>query len=141
MGKTLQFLAVLILALIATFGIHILVLFLVDEPLFSNQIGLCYAVNFLLAAFIYVVIQQTFKNNSTIAGFVFMAGSFVKFIIFFLVFYPIFQQDEMMQTSEFAAFFVPYAVCLAIEVVVLSKQLNNQTYSAENSEEPPTENS
>ena len=70
-----------------------------------------------------------------------MAGSFVKFIIFFLVFYPIFQQDEMMQTSEFAAFFVPYAVCLAIEVVVLSKQLNNQTYSAENSEEPPTENS
>ncbi|HIB47493.1 MAG TPA: hypothetical protein EYN07_07070 [Flavobacteriaceae bacterium] len=141
MGKTLQFLAVLILALIATFGIHILVLFLVDEPLFSNQIGLCYAVNFLLAAFIYVVIQQTFKNNSTIAGFVFMAGSFVKFIVFFLVFYPIFQQDEMMQTSEFAAFFVPYAVCLAIEVVVLSKQLNNQTYSAENSEEPPTENS
>ncbi|HBR53346.1 MAG TPA: hypothetical protein DEA82_03820 [Flavobacteriaceae bacterium] len=141
MGKTLQFLAVLILALIATFGIHILVLFLVDEPLFSNQIGLCYAVNFLLAAFIYVVIQQTFKNNSTIAGFVFMAGSFVKFIIFFLVFYPIFQQDEMMQTSEFATFFVPYAVCLAIEVVVLSKQLNNQTYSAENSEEPPTENS
>jgi len=34
-----------------------------------------------------------------------------------------------MQTTEFAAFFGPYAICLTLEVLFLSKELNNQSYS------------
>ena len=70
-----------------------------------------------------------------------MAGSGLKFVVFFILFYPEYQRDGTMQTSEFTAFFVPYALCLVIEVFYLSKQLNNQTYSEENQEDSKPEDS
>ena len=106
-----------------------------ELPLFSDRIILSYGVNFLLAGCIYVLIQQTLKKNGTYAGFIFMAGSALKFLVFFVVFYPFYNQDDVMQKTEFTAFFIPYAVCLIMEVAYLSKQLNNQSYSEENSED------
>lgn len=141
MPKTLKFLTILLLALFISLGIHIVVLWLIDLPLFSDKIILSYGVNFLLAAFIYLIIQQTLKKNGAQTGFIFMAGSGIKFIVFFSVFYPFYQQDNIMQTTEFAAFFIPYAVCLILEVTYLSKQLNNQTYSEESTPNSHTTNS
>ncbi|WP_432412238.1 DUF6168 family protein [Rasiella sp. SM2506] len=141
MPKTLKFLTTLLLALVITFSIHIGVLWFAALPLFSDKILLSYSVNYLLAAFIYLIIQQTLKKNGTHAGFVFMAGSAVKFIIFFLVFYPFYQADDSMQKTEFTAFFIPYAICLILEVTYLSKQLNNQSYSEENNPNSDTTNS
>jgi len=138
--KTLRFLILLLLALVITFGIHIGVLFVMKLPLFSDKIMLSYGVNFLLAVFIYLIIQQTLKKNGTQAGFVFMAGSALKFIVFFAVFYPFYNQDDVMQKTEFTAFFIPYAVCLILEVAYLSKQLNNQPYSEENTKDTDTLN-
>ena len=68
------------------------------------------------------------------AGFIFMAGSGLKFLFFFLLFYPEYNSDGEMQTIEFVTFFVPYAVCLILEVIYLSKQLNNQSAEEEISE-------
>lgn len=138
--KTLRFLILLLLALVITFGIHIGVLFVLKSPLFSDRIVLSYGVNFLLATIIYLIIQQTLKKNGAQAGFIFMAGSALKFIVFFSVFYPFYNQDDVMQKTEFTAFFTPYAVCLIMEVAYLSKQLNNQSYSEENSEDADTLN-
>jgi len=83
-------------------------------------------VNYLLAAVVLIVVEKTLSKNSAQAGFVFMAGSALKFLVFFLVFYPIYKADDEMQAVEFTAFFIPYAVCLITEVIYLSKQLNNQ---------------
>ncbi len=141
MPETLKFLAVLFLALTITFSIHIGVLWFINLPLFSDKIVLSYGVNFLLAIFIYLIIQQTLKKNGAQAGFIFMAGSAVKFIVFFSVFYPFYDADDVMQKTEFTAFFIPYAVCLILEVAYLSKQLNNQTYSEEKSPDSDTTNS
>ncbi len=135
MPKTLKFLTLLFLALVVTFSIHLGTLFSIKLPLFSDRIILSYGVNFLLAGCIYVLIQQTLKKNGTYAGFIFMAGSALKFLVFFVVFYPFYNQDDVMQKTEFTAFFIPYAVCLILEVAYLSKQLNNQSYSKENSED------
>ena len=134
MPKTLKFVTTLFLILAITFGIHVSVLFVMELPLFSDRIVLSYGVNFLLATIIYLIIQQTLKKNGAQAGFIFMAGSALKFIVFFSVFYPFYNQDDVMQKTEFTAFFIPYAVCLILEVAYLSKQLNNQTYSEENNE-------
>jgi hypothetical protein len=112
-----------------------------DLPFFSDKIILSYGVNFLLAFLIYLIIQQTLNKNGAQAGFIFMAGSALKFIVFFSVFYPFYKADNAMQTSEFTAFFIPYAVCLILEVAYLSKQLNNQTYSKENSSNSDATNS
>lgn len=140
MPKTLKFLNILLAALAITFSMHVGVLFVMGFPLFSDKILLSYGVNFLMAGIIFWVIQQTLKKKGTQAGFIFMAGSAVKFIVFFAVFYPFYQQDDIMQKTEFAAFFTPYAVCLILEVAYLSKQLNNQLYSEENNEDDNTLN-
>ncbi len=120
------------MALALTLSIHIGMLFLMNLPPFSDKILLSYGANFLLAAFIYLMIQKSLKKNGVHTGFIFMAGSGVKFIIFFSIFYPFYNRDNLLQTTEFGAFFIPYAVCLILEVAYLSKQLNNQTYSEEN---------
>jgi F0F1-type ATP synthase assembly protein I len=79
-----------------------------------------------LAATILLFIQARFNKKSAQTGFIFLGGSGLKFLVFFLVFYPYYRQDGVMATSEFAAFFIPYATCLILEVIFLSKQLNNQ---------------
>jgi F0F1-type ATP synthase assembly protein I len=80
-----------------------------------------------LAVVIFLVVEKTLNKNSAQAGFVFMAGSALKFLIFFLVFYPTYKEDDNMKTIEFIAFFIPYSICLITEVIYLSKQLNNQS--------------
>jgi hypothetical protein len=53
-----------------------------------------------------------------------MAGSLLKFLIFFIVFYPGYKADGEMDSLEFAAFFVPYAICLILETFFTSKMLH-----------------
>jgi len=127
MNKTsIKFLGFLAGLLIVVFLIHLLAISFTEHALFGNQIVLSYCVNYLLAAIVLIVVQKTLSNNSAQAGFVFMAGSALKFLVFFLVFYPIYKADNEMQAIEFVTFFIPYAICLTTEVIYLSKQLNNQ---------------
>jgi FtsH-binding integral membrane protein len=124
---SLLFLLLLGVLLSISFGLHLLALHFTENDLFGNQIILSYVVNFILAAIVLVVVEKTLNKNSAQAGFVFMAGSGLKFLVFFLVFYPIYNEDSKMQSIEFTAFFIPYAICLITEVIYLSKQLNNQS--------------
>ncbi len=128
MAKSFKFLAVLGGVLIVIFIIHLTSLYYLNFPLFKNQIVLSYLVNFILAGIILLVIQRSLNKKSSQAGFIFMAGSGLKFLFFFLIFYPAYRADGSMQTIEFVTFFIPYAVCLTLEVVYLSKRLNNQVY-------------
>ena len=125
-NSSFKFLLFLAILLLIVFGIHLFALSFTDHSLFGNQIILSYAVNYLLAAVVLIVVEKTLNKNSAQAGFVFMAGSALKFLVFFLVFYPIYKADDEMQGVEFATFFIPYAICLITEVIYLSKQLNNQ---------------
>lgn len=81
-----------------------------------------------MAIIILAFVQKSLSKESAQGGFIFMAGSALKFIVFFIFFYPDFKSDNHMATVEFASFFVPYAVCLTLEVTYLSKQLNNQSF-------------
>ena len=63
-----------------------------------------------------------------------MAGSGLKFLLFFLLFYPSYKADGNMSTLEFISFFIPYAICLILEVSYLSKELNNQVFSSKKPE-------
>jgi len=134
-SKYFSFLIAVFVLLAVVFGIHIVVLGWIDLPIFNDRIILSYILNYVLAGLLFVIVQRSVTKKSTMTAFIFMAGSAFKFLIFFSVFYPVYQEDTIMQTTEFTAFFVPYAVCLIAEVSYLSKQLNNQTYSEETSEE------
>lgn len=125
---TFKFLMVLLLVLAVVFVAHLFLLNYMDFPIFADKIVLSYTINYALAAIILIFIQSRFNKKSSHTGFIFLGGSGLKFLVFFLVFYPFYRADGTMATSEFAAFFVPYATCLILEVAFLSKQLNNQDF-------------
>jgi len=124
-GQPLRFTGFLTLALATAFGIHLFVLHLLSKPLLADLIMRSYVINLLLAAVIFFALyrlREKFKNQ---IGFLFMGGSFLKFILFFLVFYPYYKSDGELQRSEFAAFFVPYAIALVLETFFASKMLHD----------------
>lgn len=126
--EVFNFLTVLLLVLTVVFAIHLFILQKIEIPIFSDRIIPSYLLNYIMAATILIFIQSKFNKKSSQTGFIFLAGSGLKFLVFFIVFYPLYQQDGTMSSSEFAAFFVPYASCLILEVIFLSKQLNNQDF-------------
>ncbi|MBT8301393.1 MAG: hypothetical protein KJO63_08695 [Maribacter sp.] len=118
-----QFLVLLVLTLGIVFALHITVLNYKELPQFDDLIVLSYLVNGILAAIIFgalYIFRATLKNQ---IGFLFMGGSFLKFIFFFILFYPVYKADGEMSRSEFAAFFIPYGISLIIETVFTARML------------------
>lgn len=112
------------LILAVTFGAHLLLLNQFDKPLFDNKIVLSYIVNALMAIFIFMALYKLKDQFKEQLGFLFLAGSILKFVVFFLLFYGAYKADGTISKLEFAAFFVPYILCLVIETYSLSKWLN-----------------
>ena len=115
----------LISALLIVFGLHVLVLNLLEYALFNNLIIRSYLVNLVIAFGIYVAMYKLKDIQPNNLGFIFMMGSLVKFGLFFLFFFPVYKADGEMTSLEFSSFFIPYATSLIIETITLSKLLNN----------------
>lgn len=120
-----QFFTLLTFLVLLSFGAHILILSSKDLPVFDNLIVRSYLVNVLLAGIIFLLLYRFRQKLKNQIGFLFMGGSFLKFIFFFLLFYPTYKSDGDMSGLEFASFFVPYLVCLFLETFFTSKMLNN----------------
>jgi hypothetical protein len=125
--ESIAFLARLFFILILVFGIQVAVLHYHKHILFDNKIVLAYAINFVLAGVVLYLLERVMKSKSSQAGLIFLVGSGLKFLCYFIIFNPTYKADGAVTTLEFTAFFVPYLVCLILEVLYLSKQLNNQT--------------
>ncbi|SDM11370.1 DUF6168 family protein [Kriegella aquimaris] len=119
----LSFLIGIIALLILVFVIHVTVLGSLGLEKYDDKIVLSYVINFLLAATIYIGLYSLRNRLKTQIGFIFMAGSFLKFLFFFILFYPAYKVDGEIDTSEFAAFFIPYLVCLVVETISTAKML------------------
>jgi len=107
----------LLLILLLAFTGHILVLYKLDLPLFENRIVAAYLVNYILAIGIYFTLFLLKTKMSEQLGFLYMGGSFVKFLFFFLFFYPYYKLDGGLDSLEFAAFFLPYLISLIFETL------------------------
>ncbi|SDD70154.1 hypothetical protein SAMN05421636_101449 [Pricia antarctica] len=117
------FLLILVTLLGASFFFHTIILQNYSLPKYGDKIVLSYIINFLVASIIYMGLYRFRNKLKTQIGFVFMGGSFLKFILFFILFYPSYKTDGEMDSSEFAAFFVPYAICLVVETLFTAKML------------------
>ena len=93
-------------------------------PLFENRIVPAYLVNLILVVGIFGVLYLLREKYKSQLGFLFLAGSLLKFTVFFIVFYPFYKLDGVITKLEFAAFFAPYVIGLILESVSLSKWLN-----------------
>ncbi len=112
-----KFSLTLIIVLTIVFGIHIFVLHQLDLPLYDNRIIAAYLVNCSLALVIYLSLFLLKNKMSEQIGFLYMGGSFVKFLFFFIFFYPYYKLDGGLDSLEFAAFFVPYVISLILETL------------------------
>lgn len=120
----LVFTGLLVLALLAGLLVHIGVLTYFLFPFTLNDLTLPYIVNFILALVITVTLYLLREKQANSLGFIFMASSFLKFLVFVLVFTPLYQEDGVLSPIEFGWFFVPYAIALIIETSFLVKILN-----------------
>ncbi|WP_190810461.1 DUF6168 family protein [Flagellimonas sp. S3867] len=120
-----RFLALLSVLLLISFGLHILVLSNMELPILDNLIIRSYIVNGLLAAIIFTLLYKFRQKLKNQIGFLFMGGSLLKFLFFFLLFYPTYKSDGDMSGLEFGAFFIPYAVALFLETFFTSRMLKN----------------
>ena len=112
-----KFSLVLIIVLLIAFAIHIAILQQLQLPLFENKIVAAYLVNGALALIIYSLLLLLKNKMSEQIGFLYMGGSFIKFLCFFLFFYPYYKLDGGLDSTEFVAFFVPYVISLIIETL------------------------
>ncbi len=115
----------LIGSLILVFGIQVIVLQQLGLVPNYNLLVSSYLINFLLAFLIVSVIGIYINNLKSYIGFLFMIGSFLKFGVFFIWFYPICKQDGNVDGYEFSMFFVPYIVSLLLETFQLKKMLED----------------
>lgn len=85
-----------------------------------------YVINNVLAAVIFTVLFRWRKRHIEKLGFLFMAGTGLKFLTFFIVFYPAFYADGELTKDEFVLFFVPYVLSTLVETVFLARILNRE---------------
>lgn len=123
MKSVLSFIFKLFITLISAFLIQIFILHKLEHPLFDNYIIQGYLLNFILALIIYLFIYNFKDVLKYQIGFIFIGGSFLKFLFFFIIFYPRYKEDDVISKAEFAAFFIPYVICLVVETLSIIKIL------------------
>ena len=101
--------------------------------LYANQIDIspaslvfCYLVNYLLALGIFFALAKLVADDNKYVGFVFLFGSALKFLAYFLIFDPLFKQDGQLSRVEFFLFFTPYLISLVLETMALVKLLKTK---------------
>lgn len=121
---SIKFIGLLAIIMISAFAIHLLVLSLIQLPLYENKIISAYSFNFIFG--VLVVLALTFLQDKAAGslGFIFMGSSLVKFLFYFAIFNSVYKADGEVSRLEFAAFFIPYSISLIVEVIFLSKTLN-----------------
>jgi len=106
------------------FVVHVLVRGLWNIDIWSLIMLKSYAVNVGLGLVLIAAANRLLERQSTYVGWVFVALSGLKFILFFLLIWPEIKQDGVTSSAEFASFFAPYLGCLLFELRFLSKRLN-----------------
>ncbi len=115
------------LVYILSFLIHLWTRSIAANSLFGDKIVLAYLINGLLAVASLWLLNKMLKKNSTSIGYTFLHLSMFKILIFFILFYTSYLRDDTIELAEFFAFFIPYAMSLTIEIIIMAKQLSRKT--------------
>ena len=124
--KSNKFIFTLFIVLAIFFGLHVWVVHEMNFIFNLSKIGVSYTVNYIIAIAIFKLCFLFIDKKSEILGFIFLFGSLFKFVIYFLVLRPIISESESISKVEFSFFFIPYAICLVIEIYFLVKAVNSQ---------------
>ena len=118
-NNVLKFHVWLIFTLTLSFFIHN---FIVD----SSHLFLLYSLNFSIAIFVYWLVFILRNKQKESLGYYFLLGTLIKFLVFFLIILPVFNEDEVVTKTEFFSFFIPYVISLFLETKSLISLLNSK---------------
>lgn len=119
-----SFILTLTIALLITLAIH------ADARLFfniewtSDLFISSYLFNYFLAIASGILLFKFRIKLADKLGFIYFGLSLIKFACFFILFYPTYKEDGDVTKAEFSTFFIPYAICLALETKFLVSELN-----------------
>lgn len=117
----------LLLILSIVFATHSTILYFLKLPLYENLIVFSYIINGVLAILIFLILDKLRVKYLDLLGFIYMGGSLLKFVIYFIFFNPTFKQDGSINNLEATSFLTPYIICLLVETYYLIKLLNNKS--------------
>lgn len=117
-----KFAGLLALVLAITFALHIGILKNYIQAESPSIIG-AYLFNGLYTAAVFALLIYLKEKYASSLGFIFLGGSMLKFVFFFIFFSPIYKADGDVSKVEFAEFFIPYGICLFLEVYSMVKIL------------------
>jgi len=127
MNKTiLQFIARLTIVISVSFCCHAFLQDYLGIGSFENHILLTYIFNYILTIIFFGLMIYMKEKKSNQLGFIFLFSSVTKFLLFFLLIAPVIEFTRGLNSPDFAAFFVPYAISLIIEVFYFIRLLNRE---------------
>ena len=98
--------------------------FIHDYIVSLDHLMLLYALNLSVACFVYWLVFLLRNKQKEYLGFYFLAGTLIKFIVFFKIVLPIFKENNIVSKTEFLSFFIPYLLSLFVETKSLISLLN-----------------
>ena len=113
-----RFTTYLLAVLLLVFGLHTFF----TKP---TELVLGYSFNYLITIISFLCLLLRSRKKSETLGFVFMAISGIKLLLFFLLYKP-FSIPAVEKKALFLSFFVPYTICSFYEVYTLVKLLNQK---------------
>lgn len=85
-------------------------------PFAFDLLMLTYSFNLIFTILVLAVFQRVLRKGSKQIGSLFLITSMLKFLLFFVAISP--NLSGGVKSYAFAAFFIPYAICLTFEVLV-----------------------
>lgn len=123
---SVRFAAILLVILSLLLALHVLILDLSGNPPWDNLILQAYLANWGIASLLFFVLFALKDHVSGNLVYIFLFGSLLKAIVFLSLFRPAYMVNDVVSKTEFLTFFLPLMVSLVVEVILLSKRINEQ---------------
>jgi len=127
MVPSFRYSVLLFLLMTVSFFLHWKALEILSRTIDLGHLLPFYVMNYIMGVAIVSALIFLSKNKGEVLGFVFMAGSLVKFAVFFMVFYPELHENDASKKATFILFFIPYILSVITEVWYLIRFLNKQS--------------
>ena len=127
MVPSFRYSVLLFLLMTVSFFLHWKALEILSRTVDLGHLLPFYVMNYIMGVAIVSALIFLSKNKGEVLGFVFMAGSLLKFAVFFMVFYPELHENDASKKATFILFFIPYILSAITEVWYLIRFLNKQS--------------
>ena len=110
--------------IIPLFVLMILALFIHSKllPIRTNFLFQSYSINTLLATIALILLSWGINSKKENLSSLYLLTVALKLSVYFLFFAPHFKIDGIITRPEFFIFFVPYAIGLLVEIILLARR-------------------